>query len=55
LYVSLLVTHALFVSAQRFQQRFGFLQVFRVKPFGEPAIDLRQQLAGLSFGPTATY
>jgi hypothetical protein len=31
-------------SGQLFQQRFRLLQVFGVKPFGEPAIDLGQQL-----------
>jgi hypothetical protein len=37
--VSLLVTAALLVSSQLFQQRLGFLQMLRVKPFGEPAIN----------------
>jgi hypothetical protein len=33
-------------SLNIFQQHPRFLQVFRVKPFGEPAIDLAQQLTG---------
>ena len=33
-------------TLQFFQQRLGFFQVHRVKPFGEPAIDLRQHPAG---------
>src|SRR5262249_55333872 len=32
---------------QFLKQRFRLLQVFRVKPFGEPVVDLRQQ--GVSF------
>jgi len=32
---------------QCLQQRFGFLQVGRLKPLGEPAVDRRQQLVGL--------
>jgi hypothetical protein len=35
------------LASQFFEQRLGFLQVYCVKPFGEPAIDLRQQLARL--------
>jgi len=31
---------------QLFKQCFGFFQVCRIKPFGEPAIDLGQHLAG---------
>ena len=31
---------------QFFQQRFRLLQVFCVKAFGEPAVDLHQQLSG---------
>jgi hypothetical protein len=31
--------------AQYFNQSLGLLQVFRVKPFGEPAVDLRQPLS----------
>ena len=27
-------------SGQLLQQRLGLLQVFRIKPFGEPAVDL---------------
>src|SRR5262249_8213830 len=30
---------------QLFQQRLRLLQIFRVKPLGEPAIDLRQRVA----------
>ncbi len=33
-------------TLQFFQQCLCFLQVFGVKPFGEPAIDLRQHLPG---------
>ena len=33
-------------SCEFFQQRLGFLEVSRVKPLGEPAIDRRQELAG---------
>ena len=29
---------------QLLQQRLRLLQVFRIKPFGEPVVDLRQQL-----------
>src|SRR5262249_24125318 len=29
------------------QQSLGFLQVFRVKPFGEPAVNLGQPMTGL--------
>ncbi len=32
--------------AQFFQQRFRLLQVFGIKAFGEPAVDLGQQLPG---------
>jgi hypothetical protein len=35
------------LGPQRFQQGFGLLEVCRVKALGEPAVDLRQQLAGL--------
>src|SRR5262245_38593046 len=31
---------------QFFQQRLGLLKISRVKPFGEPLVDLRQQLPG---------
>jgi len=31
---------------QFFQQRFRLLQVFGIKAFGEPAVDLGQQLPG---------
>jgi hypothetical protein len=34
------------------EQRFGLLQVFGVKPFGEPAVDLGQQLSGLWLLPS---
>ena len=30
--------------AQFFQQRFGLLQILRVKPFGKPVVDLCQRL-----------
>src|SRR5215831_20303646 len=33
---------------QRVQQRLGLLEVGGVKAFGEPAVDLHQELAGLS-------
>src|SRR5262249_15018520 len=44
-YVPLLVTPTLLVSAQLFQQCLGLLQIFGVKPLGEPAVDLGQELA----------
>src|SRR2546422_7366399 len=44
--VHLPLTSALLVSSQFFQQCLGLLQVFGIKPFGEPAVDLGQQLAG---------
>ncbi len=34
---------------QFFQQRLGLLKVPRVKPFGEPVVDLGQHLPGLFF------
>jgi hypothetical protein len=34
-------------SCQRVQQRLGLLQICRLKPLGEPAVDRRQELAGL--------
>jgi hypothetical protein len=46
-----LVTLALPVSSQFLQQRLGLLQILRVKPLGEPVVDLGQQL--VSFGPLA--
>src|SRR5262249_11856877 len=39
------------LSSQLFEQCFGLLQVGRVKPFGEPAVDRREQLVG--HGPLA--
>src|SRR5712691_3192189 len=42
--VALPVTSGLRVSAQLFQQCLGCSQVVRVKPFGEPAIDVPEQL-----------
>jgi hypothetical protein len=35
-------------SAQLVQERHGFLEVRRVKPLGEPAINRGEELAGLS-------
>src|SRR5437867_7999865 len=35
-----------FSRCEFLQQRFGLLQVFGVKPLGEPAVDLRQHLSG---------
>ena len=35
------------LSRQRLEQRFGLLQVGRIEPLAEPAIDLSQPLAGL--------
>jgi hypothetical protein len=35
-----------FVSGQFLQQRLRFLQIFCIKPFGEPAVDLGQHLPG---------
>src|SRR5262245_4462613 len=43
----LLVTPTLLVSGQLCQQHLRLLQVFGVKPFSEPAIDLGQQLPGV--------
>src|SRR5206468_12923322 len=40
------LTSARLVSGQFFQQRFGLLQVFGVKPLGEPVVYLRQHLSG---------
>jgi len=40
-----------FPSRERFEQRLGLLEVGRVKTLGEPAVDRRQELAGL--GPFA--
>ena len=34
-------------SGQFLQQAFGLLEIGGVKPLGEPAVDFRQQLAGL--------
>ena len=39
------------LSSQLVQERHGFLEVRRVKPLGEPAIDRREELVG--FGPFA--
>src|SRR5215471_3790535 len=39
------------LSAQLVQERHGFLEVRRVKPLGEPAVEWREQLAG--FDPFA--
>src|SRR6266568_6357100 len=39
------------LSRQRIEQRFGFLEVGGVEPFGEPAIDLSQHL--VDFGMLA--
>src|SRR6266699_2706951 len=36
------------LSAQLVQERHGFLEVRRVKPLGEPAINRGEELAGLS-------
>ena len=36
----------LLVPAQLLQQRFRLLQVFRIKPFGELAVELGQHLPG---------
>src|SRR5262245_57395050 len=36
---------------QRVEQRLGFLEVSRIKALGEPAIDRRKQLVGLSAFP----
>jgi hypothetical protein len=33
-------------SSQRVEQNFGLLQVERVEPFGEPAVDRREEIAG---------
>src|SRR5713101_7354354 len=38
-------------SGQLLQQHFRLLQVFGVKPFGEPAVDLRQYLPGFFLLP----
>src|SRR5439155_17429777 len=37
-----------FPAGKYIQQRLGFLQVHRIKPLGEPAVDGRQQLSGFS-------
>ena len=36
--------------AQFFNQHLRLLQVFGIKPFGEPVIHIRQQLVSLNFG-----
>ena len=41
-----LAVSALSVSSQLVQQRLGLLQVFGVKPFGEPIIAICQRLSG---------
>ena len=38
-------------SGQLVLQRLGLLQVLRIKPFGEPAINLRKPLSGFLFLP----
>jgi hypothetical protein len=36
-----LITSARLVSGQLLQQRLRFLQILRIKPFGEPTVNLR--------------